>query len=128
MSNMIIVLQSADIWLLLSIDAQEGVYSSVYDGITDTADCINHTRPTEDEIEDGFTRLLQVGYIEARNQDVTLTEKGRQVVLEARQSSPYCLRQWDFLKEKLSKGFPKMNEIEYKLEKRVWPRNSKMLK
>ena len=89
----------SDAWMFLSIAyAASGQLASL-DQIIGTADMINHTIPNDDEIEEGFTHLLQSDLVRLSGRKLGLTSSGIKLVKRCAKKSKYLLKQWGFLNE-----------------------------
>ncbi len=110
----IIQFERSDAWLLLSVSRDD---LAPLDVIIGAADMINHAIPTPQELEDGFTRLIQAGLIRQRERQLGLTASGSKMVAEAEGHSRYALRQWDFLAGNLlAEGLPAVSTETYVLQ------------
>ncbi len=107
--------QQSDAWMLLSVEwSAYNRYVSLR-SIISTADYINHSIPTEFEIEGGFTRLLQAGLIKVSKRRIGTTQKGLRLVDSCgKKGGP--MKIWDRIEEKLKSGeYTKIKNKKFKL-------------
>ena len=112
-----IYFKKSDPWIFLSIAYAAGGQLASLDQIIGTADGINHAIPNDDEIEEGFTHLLQSNLIRLRGRKLGLTSSGIKLAKRCTRKSKYLLKQWTFLDELFkTEAYPQITQAIYKLE------------
>ena len=107
----------SDAWTFLAIEGAARGKPSPLAEILGCADAINHAIPTDDELEGGFTRLLQAGLIRMEGRELGLTAEGIALAERCSKVSSDWLEQWQFLAGILkSESFPKACELTYEIQ------------